>query len=206
VKISYVVHVGTATHDSLAQFVVDAPTLLRVQLPGDPSEWFVLSASQHRSVATWAKFHGFTAPGDSTPPLTLTARGLIDIVPYWAGIVPHGDTMIVDTGADSVVAGADTVIHVEGSTGLTVGVRPFPADTSAAALATRLSGLIDRVCALGWIQSNGEFCRSLEAKAKPETGPLNAMLHELSAQRGKRVNEAAYVLLSQNASFLLLRL
>lgn len=71
-------------------------------------------------------------------------------------------------------------------------------DRSSAALTVHLSGLIDRVCALGWI-NNDDVCNSLKAKAKAKSEPLSSILHELDAQRGKHVSEGAYLLLSHSA-------
>jgi hypothetical protein len=70
-------------------------------------------------------------------------------------------------------------------------------------------------CNLGWISNNG-VCNSLQAKlnvAKDSLArgnktaaknQLNALLHELDAQKGKKVNQQAYDLLSTDAKYVIL--
>ena len=80
--------------------------------------------------------------------------------------------------------------------GTTVGVVPFPANRSREALLARLDGLLTQSCTLGWVDNAG-VCHSLEVKVR--SGATEALLHELEAQRGKHVNDAAYFLLSGSA-------
>ena len=204
VAIAYVVTLASTSHDSLSEIFVDAPTLRHVVRPGVRPEWDVASAVRRRPVAVWMKLTNLVMPGDSTPPLIYTATGLLDVVQYWVERDPQGDSVITEAPDDTSLT-SDTTVTVEGSTGLTVGVTPFPTDMSSAALSARLSGLVDRVCALGWIDNRGT-CNSLQANTRPQAGALNALLHDLDAQRGKHVSESAYVLLYQNASFLIRRL
>jgi len=204
VTLAYVVTVIPTAHDSLVSFMVDAPGVLQVRMPGAWPEWRVGTRWQTRPIADWGKDTLFIAPGDSTPALQFTARGLLDIVTYWAEVnTPEDSTQIV-TPVDSSLA-LDSVVTIHGITGFTVGVGAMPTDLSSAALAMRLSSLIDRACDLGWIDNKG-VCNSLQVKVKPQAGPLRALLNELSAQRGKHVCETAYVLLSANIQFLLGRL
>jgi hypothetical protein len=79
--------------------------------------------------------------------------------------------------------------------GVTLGVVPFPADRSRAALLARLDGLVADACARGWIDNQG-VCTSLQVKIQhDQTG---ALLNELDAQRGQHVNDLAYFLLVGN--------
>jgi hypothetical protein len=204
VTMSYIVTVAASARDSLALFLVDAPGVMRVDMPGQKPEWMVRTRWRARPVAEWGKLSRLVLPGDSTPALSFTARGLLDVVQYWAQIDPRADSLIVDVPPDSSLAN-DSLVTVTGSTGFTLGVTALPSDMSTGALAARLSSLIARACALGWIDNNG-ICNSLQVKAKAESGPLNALMHELNAQRGNHVSEAAYTLISQNTSFLLARL
>jgi hypothetical protein len=112
---------------------------------------------------------------------------------------------INETAIDTTVPINDTTVTMLGPTGWTVDVSPMPQDLSAPALVARLNGLITRACGRGWIDDPG-VCNSLTVKTAPYTGPLNALIDELNAQRGQHVNEAAYILLLDNAQFLLGRL
>lgn len=201
VTISYIVRVVPSAHDSLTSFMVDAPGVSRVLMPGAKPEWTVGTRWRLRPVAEWGKLSRLITPGDSTPPLQYTAHGMLDVVQYWAEIDAPLDSLITDTPPDSSLS-ADTTVTIKGSKGFTIGVGAMPADLSSAALSIRLAGLIDRVCALGWIDNDG-VCNSLKAKAKAKSGSLNAMRNELDAQRGKHVSEDAYLLLSFNANALL---
>jgi len=203
VTMSYIVTVLPAAQDSLALFMVDAPGVMRVSMPGAKPEWMVRTRWRQRPVAEWAKLSRLIVAGDSTPALTFTARGLLGVVQYWAQIDPPPDSLITDIPPDSSVA-SDTVVTIIGSTGFTVGVTALPSDLSSSVLVARLAALVDRACGLGWIDNQG-ICRSLQAKVKTEPGPLHALLNELNAQRGRHVSEAAYILISQNVAYILAR-
>ena len=79
--------------------------------------------------------------------------------------------------------------------GTTVGIVPYPADRSRAALLGRLGRLITQTCTRGWVDNAG-ICNSLQAKVR--SGATAALLNELDAQRGKHVNDTAYFLLAGN--------
>lgn len=76
---------------------------------------------------------------------------------------------------------------------------------------------LSRVCSLGWVNNAG-VCNSLEVKLKEAQttvlrndsllagNHLNALQNELSAQRGKHVNELAFLLLSTNVRFIQIHL
>jgi hypothetical protein len=73
---------------------------------------------------------------------------------------------------------------------------------------------VQKVCDLGWISNKG-ICNSLQVKlnaakdsltrgdATTATNQLNAFLTELSAQKGKKINQKAYDLLSIDALFII---
>jgi hypothetical protein len=204
ITVSYIVRVLPSAHDSLTSFMVDAPGVIRVLMPGAKPEWTVGTRWRLRPVADWGKLSHLITPGDSTPPLQYTAHGMLDVVQYWAELDAPLDSLITETPPDSSLS-ADTTVTIKGSKGFTIGVGAMPADLSSAALTIRLAGLIDRACALGWIDNRG-VCNSLKAKAEARSGPLNAMLNELAAQRGKHVSDDAYLLLLLNANALLMSL
>ena len=203
ISLTYTVRVVPPTSDSLVSFIVDAPTIATVGLPGPRASWLTINSWRSRPIASWTRLDVFTGAGDSTPALPMSAHGVIGIVPYWAERNAPMDSVVTDLISDTASA-VDTRIVVNGAHGSTIGVVPFPADLSRAALATRLAGLVDQACALGWIDDH-DTCNSLKVKAIPASGPLGAMLTELNAQRGTHVAESAYLLLSENARFLLAR-
>jgi hypothetical protein len=204
ISMAYTVVVAPPTSNALVTFIVDAPTLLHADLPGPHSMWLVLSRYIKRPVGSFTRLDHFTAVGDSTPPLALTSRGILGIVPFWAEMNAPADTVISDSPADTSAV-YDTLIVVKGMQGSTVGVVNFPADLTASGLTNRLSRLIAQACTLGWVDSQ-TTCSNLQAKVAADATSLNALLTQLSAQRGKHVSEAAYLLISQNASYILTRL
>jgi hypothetical protein len=201
---AYTVLVVPPTTDSLVSFLIDAATLLHADLPGPQASWLVMTKFGKRSVASWSALDRFTGVGDSMPPLPVTGRGLLGIVPFWAEMNAPLDSVVTDSPSDTAAV-HDTLVVVKGMQGSTVGVVNFPADLSAAGLTNRLSRLVSRACTLGWIDDQGT-CNSLQAKVTADATTLNALLAQLSTQRGKHVSEAAYLLISLNTSYLLTRL
>ena len=204
VALTYTVGVLSGTSDSLVAFIVDAPGVLSVGLPGSRDDWFALDRWRTRPIAEWVWLGAYTGANSSSPALPMTGRGLLGVVPYWAKRNAPLDSVVTDRISDTSAV-YDTLIVVEGAHGSTIGVVAFPPDTSNAGLGARLGNLVGQVCALGWIDNQG-ICTSLRAKATPAPGPLGAFIQELDAQRGKHVNESAYLLLSDNATYLLHRL
>ena len=204
VTVGYTVSVSTSSTDSLASFAVDAPGITAIATPTPASSWLTITRMRARHIGKWVHLGQLTGPGQSTPRLELTGIGLLDVVPFWAARPGFRDSVITESPVENEAV-TDTLVVVNGVQGSTVGVVAIPAGASTAGLADRLGGLIEQACALGWIDNRG-VCNSLHAKAKPQAGPLGAMLNELRAQRGKHVNEAAFSLLSDNAAFLTARL
>lgn len=203
VRMSYVVRNRPESVDTLLGFTVDAPGVVAVERPGPKGAWASGTRFRSRPVATWGRLDHQLAPGEAFVPLTFEAVGLPDIVRYWADRFTR--YMAPDTLYDQEPAPSDDSVAIDGVTGFTVGVGPLPTDLSPDALARRLTGLVGRACELGWIDNRG-VCTSLEAKVLPQRDSLDALRHELDAQRGKHVSETAYVLLVANVDELSSRL
>ena len=207
VTLSYVVTVVPTARDSLTSFMVDAPAVLHVRVPNAWSGAWSSTSWHERVTAGWGVDSAFLGPGSSTPPLVYSARGVVDIVRYWAEADEPPNTVDTVLASDSIPTppSADTAVTLYGTTGFTVGVGPMPVDRSPAGLASRLANLITRACRLGWVDDPA-VCDSLRAKVRPDAASLAALLRELGAQRGRHVSEAAFVLVSANANMLLGRL
>jgi len=202
IVMSYTVRVISPASDAMTEFIVDAPAYVQVSLPANG--WGIGRLYNDRVAASWYRNSGkdFGA-GQSTPALPLTSAGLLGFVQFLAVRAVPMSSFISDRFMDGVRA--DWLAGTDGARGFTVGVVPFPADTSPQALADRLASLIDRTCDLGWI-SDRRICSDLRAKAQPSSDSLRAFIASLDAQHRKLVSEAAYLLLTENARFLLARL
>jgi hypothetical protein len=197
------VRVLPGSTDSLSLFVIDAPgAQLRVVEPSPSSSWATRASFGGRPVAAWMLLEQLTTAGQATPALEVSGTGVLDVVTYWAKPETPWGKGETDTPAADVkkVAAVDPL----GVPGKTIGI-VRPPDQSPAGLATRLASLIGQVCTLGWIENRG-VCHSLEVKAIPKANRLEAMQHELDAQRGKHVSEQAYLALSDNVRYLLSKL
>jgi hypothetical protein len=205
VSIAYTVVVSTGSTDSLANFVVDAPSRVNVIPPARILGWSPGNLYYGHRVASWGTASHEVAAGDSTPSLVMRAVGLPDVQRYWGegGLQEWMRSMsrVMDDRDEK----PDTTMRIVGPTGWTVSVSPMPSDLSSSALASRLNNLIGRACTLGWI-SNAATCAALSANAVANADQLRALLSDLNAQRGNQVNESAYVLLLDNVQFLLGRL
>ena len=203
VRVSYVVRNRPESVDTLFGFTVDAPGILSVDRPGPRTSWMVSTRWRLRHVASGGTLGQHPLPGQVMPPLTYKAIGLPDIVQYWAD--RYTDYVPPDTLGDLEPGPSDDSVAIDGVTGFTVGVGSLPADHGPEALAKRLVGLVERACQLRWIDERG-VCNSLQVKVRPRRESLSALHQELDAQRGKHVNETAYVLLVANIDALLKRL
>jgi hypothetical protein len=185
---------ATSNRD-LFVFTVDAPTpALNVEQLGSPAVWDVDVAKEFgRSVASWGFISPHVAPGRAAPALAFSALGLPGVVRYWAEPWIPADTIeSADVPVASAVPGPG---NSAADSGVTIGIVPFPADRSRAALLARLGTLLQDACTRGWIDNQG-VCTSLEVKIRH--GDARALLNELEAQRGKHLNELAYFLLVGN--------
>lgn len=204
ITVSYVVHVAIGARDSLASFMVDAPGVVTVEMPGPKPTWWVGSRWQKRPVASWGKNIARPKAGDALPALKYTAVGLPGIVQYWAEAELPLDSVITEEPPDSTDT-ADTTVTIKGSHGWTLGVTALPADRSAKALLERLSGLLDRMCELGWIDRRAD-CDDYHPRLRAHGPTLLALIASMTAQRGRHVNDAAFWILSENIRYLLAKL
>jgi hypothetical protein len=205
-RATYVVANLSSSADSLWSFTVDAPAPAVSIAAPDADRWETGTMDHGATVASWGILEGMVGPGQRSPGLSYVALGVPGIVQYRAVRwfpVPDGDESEPDP-ADSTAAPAPDPLAANTVSGSTVGIVPPPAG-GADALAGRLGQLVAQACELGWIDNPG-VCNSLRVKAVADAGGLNAMLHELDAQRGKHVSEAAYSLLAVNARYLLEKL
>ena len=85
--------------------------------------------------------------------------------------------------------------------GYTVGIVPPPPDSTPAALAERLRGLVARSCDMGWIANHG-LCNTFGRRAQSDARALNALILQLEAVSrggGGGVSEQAAALILENA-------
>jgi hypothetical protein len=189
------VAVNSASVEHLAGIAIKSSADGRiVHSPG--SGWWVFSVYDSIPGASWWN-QSPTAPGDSTPTLTFSARG----VPGLSTVYLRGDSDI--TVPDSVYVPAydpleDLSRHV-------IGIGVEAVSTDPIVLATRLQTLSDSACALGWITSS-TLCSTLHANSASDASSLitqfGASLDSAHAA-GSAVNDAAYWLLKPNASYVL---
>ena len=199
-RVSYVVANDSGSTDRLFEFTVRSPVpIWRLELPAPRSQYHGATHEGGEDIASWGWLDQMLRPGEASPVLSYEAIGLPGIVAYRAlrywGVrdqVPEPDVLRFDT------AGPEYTV------GKTVGVVSLPMDLRPVALAARLRRFVDQACELGWIA--GASCRSLRAKARASVTAMKAFHHELVAQRGRSVNEAAFALLAPNAEFLLTKM
>jgi hypothetical protein len=210
-------NVRAGGEDFWGLLVATPATVVRMPAPASLN-WGIHPQYMDQPIVGWMLYEDtLIGPGRTTPPLRLVARGLPGIVRYWA--VP--DLMAHPPVASDVDDASDDYITFSDS-GLTVGIVPVPSDATPSALAERLRAFLSRSCgSLGWITQAG-VCHSLDVKltialdaiaagrSTEARGALSAFANELEAQHGaepgKHVNDAAYALLSGNATYLLSRL
>jgi hypothetical protein len=181
-------------------------------------EWVTSGRYRKQGVAVWVLVtEEMLHPGQTSPDLSVAARGLPDLVRYWA--VPDLEAhppRYIDGDSD------EDPYFIYSDTGTTVGIVPVPPGATPASLADRLRALAARACGqLGWISKPG-VCHSLDAKLANAQGAigsgqataaqneLSAFANELDAQHGsqpgKAVSDEAHALLAPNAAYLRARL
>jgi len=218
IAVQYVVRNQPQSVEPLFHYTVDAPAPVVMITHPDPQEdWAISTDYRGRSIAEWTVLGDEMQPGDSSPPLGFRAIGLPTIVTYWArGYAPPPPLGPADTLP--VVAPADPLTEASVA-GKTVGVEPFPSDLSPLALLSRLQGLLDQSCSLGWVAAGN--CTSLAALLQQASAAVGAndpatAIERLGAfvaevENGHQpgdgsVNGAAYWLLTINAEFIRERL
>jgi hypothetical protein len=196
--LTYTVTVLPGSTDSLIAFIVDAPgTTLHVVEPTPSTAWTTMNRWGKRGTAEWVLLERLTRAGQSTRPLAVSGRGVLDIVAYWAQPEPPFSDVESDTPADTVTV-PDTVIDVRGARGLTIGIVAPPTDRSPAARIARLDHLITRTCEVRWI-TDPALCARLHAMLASATPALLPLLRECEMERGKHMKEEAYLVLTENA-------
>lgn len=217
VALGYAVENTRSGGEDFTALLVNVPaSVLRMPKPAR-FDW-VTQPRYKGTIAAWVLVEDdMLHAGQTSPELTIVARGVADLVQYWA--VPDlaaNPPRFVDED------GTVDPYFVFSDSGITVGVVPAPIGASASSLVARLLQLTERVCgSLGWISRAG-VCQSLEVKltaaqtalaagsADSARGELRAFVNELDAQHGpqpgKAVNDEAHVLLALNAAYLLARL
>jgi hypothetical protein len=193
-RVAYAVTNTPVSTSDLFAFTVDAPVpTVRVERPAPGAQWHVTRRLAGHSVASWTFIETQLPAGQTSPPLAYSAVGLPGVVKYWARVYVPPDTV---EPADLPDAPRPTGPGAfANDSGTTIGVVPFPADRSRAALVSRLGDLVTDACARGWIDNEG-VCNSLQVKVRE--GQFRALLSELRAQRGQHVNDLAYFLLVGN--------
>ncbi len=215
----FVTHTATNSTSSpqpLWGFVLETPTAVAVQRRPPIGHWLLnLGIFGGRQSAQWLGLgDAKVSPGHHTPPLSLGAVGIPDIVSYWIiAYTPPPQTDDPD-GEPEVSPMLQRSIR-----GTTVGVAPLPPNATAASLTARLRSLLGRSCGeLKWISQAG-VCHSLDVKLAHAEEAFNsgqvavareqlaAFMSELDAQHGpqpgKYVGDSAYALLQSNASYIL---
>jgi hypothetical protein len=218
VTLGYAVENVRAGGEDFSALLVATPAqVVRIPKPAR-FDWVTHPRYRKQNVAIWVLVEDeMLHPGQTSPDLTLVARGLPDVVRYWAvpDLEAHPPRYVdEDNSEDSYFVYSDT--------GRTVGIVPMPTGATPAALAARLRALATTACGqLAWIDRPG-VCRSLDVKlahaeaaivsgqATVARDELGAFVAELDAQHGphpgKAVSDEAHALLALNAAFLLSRL
>jgi hypothetical protein len=218
VTLGYAVENVRAGGEDFSALLVQTPAeVVRIPKPAR-FDWVTHPRYRKQNIAVWVLVEDeMLHPGQTSPELTIVARGLPDVVRYWA--VPDLEAhppryRDEDDSEDSYFVYSDT--------GRTVGIVPTPAVATPTALAARLHALAATACGrLGWISRQG-VCQSLDVKlthvqAAIDSGQttvardeLAAFVAELDAQHGpqpgKAVSDEAHALLALNAAFLRSRL
>ena len=180
-RIAYRVTNARQSSADLASFAVDAqPLATRMDGFGSGSDVDV-HVDSLASVARWRFLRPLT-PGAVSPTLAFAGIGLPGVVRYRAA-----STVTRDSSSAAASAATDS--------GFTVGIVPFPADRSRGALGVRVVGLILESCARSWIDDRKVCDRLFETLLQEDD---RAVVRELDAQRGRHVNELAYLLIASN--------
>jgi hypothetical protein len=218
VTLAYAVENVRAGGEDFTALLVATPAPV-VQMPKPARfDWVMNARYRKQDVAVWVLVEDeMLHPTQTSPELTLVARGLPDVVRYWAvpDLQAHPPRYVdEDDSEDSYFVYSDT--------GRTVGVVPVPDGATPATLAARLHSLTVRACGrLQWIDKPG-VCQSLDVKlvhveaalasgqAAVAGNELGAFVDELDAQHGpqpgKAVSDQAHALLALNAALLRARL
>lgn len=174
IGITYLVTNRPTSHDSLGNFVVDAPAgVTRMPTPQPDSDYLAMGTYQGRPVANWS-FLGLLAPSASSAPLYYESVGVPDVVTDWAaGNFP----LPVEGPADTL---PDDILRFNSILGKTVGVVAWPTDRTPAALLSRLRTLTQSICGapLTWI-TDANLCTQLVSDLdQAETARANGQAND----------------------------
>ena len=217
VTLGYAVENARRGGEDFTALLVDVPAPV-VRMPRPARFDWVTQPRYKQTIAAWVLTEDdMLHAGQTSPELTIVARGVPELVHYWAvpDLVANPPRFVDEDGTDDPY-------FVFSDTGTTVGIVPVPSRVTPASLATRLLRLTRRACgSLGWISKEG-VCQSLDVKLThaqaalaagdvgSARGDLRAFANELDAQHGpqpgKAVSDEAHALLALNAAFLLARL
>ena len=194
------VTVAAASSQQLLSFYLDSPVAVAVDTSdvgalGAFGHWMVMNRFADRRVTSWTNARRPVPAGESTPRFVVRGEGVFSLVQYWTAFDQEPvepDSMPMEK-PDSVPT-QDTTVRTNGPSGWTIGIVAAPPVETASAAASRLRDAITTLCTFGWISPSG-ICNSLQAKASPHREQLNALAHELDAQRGKHLSEGAYWML-----------
>ena len=205
-RLSYTVRNAPSSRAELFEFAIESPVPVLVVSAPDPGRMATAVRDRSGDIASWGWIEDMPAPGRTVTSLSYEAVGLTGFVRYralpWTPTPVAGENGFVVRDERDALGPRFEGDGTEYRIGRTVGIVAVPADASDEALRSRLGGLLGEACTLGWIDNRG-ICNSLRVKLGTQKGGLQAMQHELDAQRGKHVSEAAYALLYPNVSYLL---
>lgn len=219
--VRYSVSNRAQSQESLYTFTVKAPApVLTITEPGNRTQWAAATAWSNRSVATWTALDNLVIPGDSTPSLEFSAKGLPGIDTAWYGgffTPPSTHEDDPDTTKYVDVVDVDPLINNNVQT-KTVGIDFIAAGTTDSALIIRLGSLRSQACSLNWI-TDATLCSNLQAKldkatkdlhlgknasAKTDLQGFNSLLTSNHGPgTSQKVGDSAYWLLKVNADYLI---
>jgi hypothetical protein len=125
---------------------------------------------RRRPIAGWFISHGTQVPpGQSSPELVIVARGLPDVVRYWA--IPDLEEHPPRYYYDDVARDADIVY---GISGFTVGINEMPANATPATLTRRLRQLSTAACKPPRWMPDATTCTTLAARINEAQKAISA--------------------------------
>jgi len=211
VTVSYRVYARATSPEPFFAFTLPL-TQSPITVQSDPvsREWRGTKRVGRLPVAGWA-YLGEAVPAES-PMLMVTALGIPELTDAW---VQGAREPFTEGTPQADSSFADTTGYQYGSRKVrVVGIGPMASTLTLDERLARLTAGLSERCQLGAITSQGT-CRSLEAKltaarasigrnnSNAARGQLGAFKAELSAQRGKAVDETSYWLLSTLADLVM---
>lgn len=190
------------SQERLFVFTVEAPAdPINQSSPMPDDSWRNSLRYGDRPVVRWgALADSILQPGTSSQVLSFRALGVPAIVDahaegYYDLPVLSEDDPELDELADPLTA-SSVPLKV-------VGVEPVPVGSTPSSLTTRLDGLTQQTCTLGWI-SQASVCTTLRGHLTAQPARLAAFQNDLAAGHtaGGPVTDNAYWLLKTNADYI----